>query len=141
LKANIATFRPMFNIFIVAMMVFMLFVHVLTIVWNLGFQGFRMSVLLLPALGLVFILVGLMMRQAKRNFFIGIRTPWTLSSDKVWDQTHRVGAVLFMASGVLALLGAFLPGPVAYWLVILPILASTLIVIVYSYLLWRREQT
>src|SRR5512143_789641 len=118
MKANIAAFSRMFNIFIVAMMVFMLFVHVLTIVWNLGYQGFRMSTLLLPALGLVFILVGLMMRQAKRNFFIGIRTPWTLSSDRVWDQTHRVGAWLFIACGVLALFGVFMPGPAAFALIL-----------------------
>ena len=140
LKANIAKFRGFFNNFIVLLMVFFLYVHVLTILWNLGVQSFRMSSALLPAVGLIFILAGLMMRQAKRNFFIGIRTPWTLSSDRVWDETHRVGGPLFIASGVLALLGAFLPGVVAYWLLLVPVLASTLFVVVYSYVLWRREQ-
>src|SRR5512141_1132398 len=118
LKANIATFRSMFNGFIVAMMVFLLYLHLLTIAWNLGYQGFRMSSMLLPALGLLFILIGVMLRQAKRNFFIGIRTPWTLSSDRVWDQTHRVGALLFIACGVLAFFGAFVPGPTAFLMVI-----------------------
>jgi len=140
LKANIAKFRGFFNTFIALIMAFLLYLHVLSIAWNLGVQSFRMSTALLPALGLLFAFAGVMMRQAKRNFFIGIRTPWTLSSDKVWDETHRLGATLFIASGVLALLGALLPGPVAYWLVLAPIMASTLIVIVYSYVLWRREQ-
>jgi uncharacterized membrane protein len=140
LKANIAKFRGFFNNFIVLLMVFFLYVHVLTILWNLGVQSFRMSAALLPAIGLIFILAGLMMRQAKRNFFIGIRTPWTLSSDRVWDETHRIGGPLFIVSGVLALVGAFLPGAAAYWLVIGPVLASTLFVVVYSYVLWRREQ-
>ena len=140
LKANIARFRGIFNLFIVMIMVFLLYIHVLTIAWNLGLRSFRMSAALLPAVGLLFIVAGLLMRQAKRNFFIGIRTPWTLSSDKVWNETHRVGGALFAASGLLAMLGAFFPGTVAYWLVLGPILASTIFVVVYSYVLWRREQ-
>ena len=54
-----------------------------------------------PVFWLTLIFAGLMMRVAKRNFFIGIRTPWTLSSDRVWNQTHKVGGVLFIACGVM----------------------------------------
>ncbi len=139
LKANIATFRPIFNGFIVALMVFLLYLHVLTVLWNLGYQGFRMSTALLPGLGLIFILIGLMMRRAKRNFFIGIRTPWTLSSDRVWDQTHRVGSVLFILCGVLALFGVFLPGPTTFVLIIVPLLAVSLFLVIYSYWLYQQE--
>ena len=98
-----------------------------------------MSTVLLPGLGLLFIFVGLMMRQAKRNFFIGIRTPWTLSSDRVWDQTHRVGSVLFIVCGLLALFGVFFPGALVFWLVLAPIFATTIFLIVYSYWLYQRE--
>jgi uncharacterized membrane protein len=139
LRANIAKFRGTFNIFIALLMAFLLYVHVLTMLWNLGVHSFRMSTALLPALGLLFIFAGLLIRGAKRNFFIGIRTPWTLSSDRVWDQTHRVGGPLFMAAGALAVLAAFTPGAVAYWLVSGPILASSLFLVVYSYVLWRGE--
>jgi uncharacterized membrane protein len=140
LKANIARFRGFFNLFILVIMLFLLYLHVLTILWNLGMHGFRMSAALLPAVGLLFVLAGLMMRRAKRNFFIGIRTPWTLSSEKVWDKTHRIGGALFIASGFLAMLAAFFPGPMAYWLVLGPVLASSAFAVVYSYVLWRREQ-
>ncbi len=140
LKANIAKFRGIFNAFIAAILAFLLYIHVLTLVWNLGNHGFRMSTAMLPALGLLFMLTGVLIRNAKRNFFIGIRTPWTLSSDRVWDETHRLGAVLFFASGVLALLGVFFPGGIAYLLVLVPIIASTVILLVYSYILWTREQ-
>ena len=141
MKANIATFRPIYNTFIVVMLVFLLYLHVLTIAWNLGYQGFRMSTALLPGLGLIFIFVGLMMRQAKRNFFIGIRTPWTLSSDRVWAQTHRVGAVLFIACGILALLCIFVPGPVAYIVLLAPLFATSIFLVAYSYWLYQQEQS
>jgi uncharacterized membrane protein len=140
LRLNIAQFRGLFNAFIVVIMAFLLYLHVLTILWNLGVQGFRMSTALLPALGVIFIFAGLMMRQAKRNFSIGIRTPWTLSSDRVWDQTHRLGGVLFIISGALAILGALFSGPTAFWFVLAPVLASGVFLVVYSYFLWRAEQ-
>ena len=139
LKANIAAFRPLFNGFITALMVFMVYVHVLTILWNLGYQGFHMSTALLPGLGLTFIFAGLMMRQARRNFFIGIRTPWTLSSDRVWAQTHRVGGVLFVICGIIALFGALFPGTTAFALVLVPLLAVTAFLIPYSYWLYQQE--
>jgi len=140
MRANIAKFRGLFNVFIAVMMAFLLYLHVLTILWNLGRQSFRMSTALLPALGLILIFAGLMMRQAKRNFSIGIRTPWTLSSDRVWDQTHRLGGVLFIVSGVLAMLGAVFPSPTSFWLVLGPVMASSVFLVAYSYFLWRAEQ-
>ncbi len=139
LKANIAKFLPMFNGFVLAIMVFLLYLHLLTMAWNLGYRGFHMSTVLMPGVGLIFIFAGLMMRQAKRNFFIGIRTPWTLSSDRVWDQTHRVGSVLFILCGVLMMFGVFLPGPLTFLLIIVPLLVATLFLLVYSYWLYQKE--
>jgi len=139
LKANIAQFRPVFNLFIVLIVAFMVYIHGLTLAWSLGFNNFKMSGAMLPAIGLLFIFIGFMLRQAKRNFFIGIRTPWTLSSDTVWNETHRIGAVLFMISGVLAFLGGFLGGTTAFWLMFIPIIGSTVFLLIYSYVLYRRE--
>jgi uncharacterized membrane protein len=139
LKANIAQFRGAFNLFIVLIIACMVYIYGLTLAWNLGYTGFRMSSAMLPALGLLFIFIGFMMRQAKRNFFIGIRTPWTLSSDTVWDETHRIGSVLFMISGTLAFLGGFFGGITAFWLMFAPLMGSTIFLLMYSYVLSRRE--
>ena len=139
LKANIAQFREAFNLFIVLIIGFMLYVHGLTLAWSLGYQDFKMSMAMLPFMGVLFIAIGSMLRKAKRNFFIGIRTPWTLSSDYVWDETHRLGATLFMASGVLAVIGGFLGGMLAFWFLFVPLIGSTLFLLVYSYVLYRRE--
>jgi uncharacterized membrane protein len=138
LKANIAKFRETFNAFIVLIMIFMVYIHGLTLAWNLGYTGFRMSAAMLPAMGLLFIFLGFMIGKTKRNFFIGIRTPWTLSSDTVWDETHRVGAQLFKVSGVLALVGAFFPD-YAFWFLLLPVIGAALFSVVYSYILFQRE--
>lgn len=139
LKANIAKFREAFNLFIAWMMAFLFYLHGLTLAWNLGYQGFRMSQAMLPALGLVMIFAGWMMRKAKRNFFIGIRTPWTLSNDRVWDRTHRIGSALFIVSGALALIGSFFGGMTAIWLIFTPLVCSTIFLVIYSYLLYQRE--
>ena len=139
LKANIAQFREAFNLFIVLIVGFMLYLYGLTLAWNLGYNDFRTSGAMLPAIGLLFIFIGFLMRQAKRNFFIGIRTPWTLSSDRVWNETHRVGSVLFMISGAMAFIGGFFGGMAAFLFMFAPIIATTLFLLVYSYVLYRRE--
>jgi len=139
LKANIAQFRETFNVFIVLIIAFMLYVHGLTLAWSLGFNNFKMSTAMLPFMGVLFIAIGFLMRKAKRNFFIGIRTPWTLSSDTVWDKTHQLGASLFMASGVLAMIGGLFGGMTAFWFLFVPVISTTVIVMVYSYILYRRE--
>jgi len=139
LKANIAKFREAFNLFIVLIVAFMLYIHGLTLAWSLGNTGFKMSTSMLPAMGLLFIFLGYMLRKAKRNFFIGIRTPWTLSSDTVWDKTHQLGAILFTASGVLAFLGGIFGGMTAFWFLFVPLIGSTIFLLFYSYVLYQRE--
>jgi len=138
LKANIAQFRQAFNLFIVLILLFLGYIWILSIAWNLGYTNFRMSSAMLPALGILFLFIGWLFRRAKRNFFIGIRTPWTLSSETVWDKTHQLGSILFMISGILALIGSLF-GKNAIWFVMLPLLGSALFLVVYSYVLYQRE--
>lgn len=139
LKANIAQFREAFNLFITLIVAFMLYIYILSLRWNMGYTDFGMSRAMLPAMGVLFFFIGYLFRQAKRNFFIGIRTPWTLSSDRVWDETHRLGSILFMISGVFAILGSFFGGTMAFWLFFIPVMGSTLITLVYSYVIYQRE--
>lgn len=139
LKANIAKFRGVFNVFIAFIIGYMTYVHALTLLWNLGYTGFGIGNAMLPAIGLLFIVVGFLIRKSKRNWFIGIRTPWTLSSDRVWDETHRIGGILFMISGLAAVVGGFFGGMVAFWSLLIPVLVSVLFLVVYSFVLYQRE--
>lgn len=137
LKANIAQFRGVFNWFIVAFVAYMLYIYALTLAAALGYS-FNMTLMLIPVVGLLFIGVGYMMRRAKRNFFIGIRTPWTLSSETVWDETHGLGSKMFIVGGMVTIISAFL-GEIGIWLMLVAMLATAFVPIIYSYVLWRRE--
>lgn len=136
LKANIAKFRNYYNAFVMVVIVFMLIIHGITLAWNLGYDQFNISNAIIPAVGLIFIFAGIMMAKAKRNFFIGIRTPWTLSNDTVWEETHKLGSKLFIGAGIVSFLSAFF-GEIGFWIMFIVIMIAAIIPIIYSYVLWR----
>lgn len=136
LKANIEKFRKYFDGFIIIIISFLFYIYLLTILWSLGIE-FNMNRVLPPAFGLLLYYSGILIGNAKRNWFIGIRTPWTLSSDEVWEKTHKLGAKLFKLSGVIAVLGAFIPD-YAMFFVIVPVIPATIYATVYSYLEYRK---
>ena len=136
LKENVAKFRSSFDRFIVLIELFLFYVYALTIFWNLDFK-FDMTMALIPALVILFYFAGNLIGKAKRNYFIGIRTPWTLASDEVWDKTHKLGGKLFKIAGVASLAGLLFP-KIAFYFVIIPILAVAIISVVYSYIIWKK---
>ncbi len=136
LKANIQKFREYYDGFIAILLAFLLFVHIQVVLWNAGIKLNPGSTMPL-GLGMLMMYVGILFEKAKRNWFIGIRTPWTLSSDIVWERTHRLGSKLFIAAGVIVLLGSLLP-EYSIYPVLIPVLAAALIPAVYSYLEFRK---
>ncbi|MCI0432659.1 MAG: SdpI family protein [Gemmatimonadetes bacterium] len=91
-------------------------------------------------LGILLLLIGNYLSRIQPNWFIGIRTPWTLSSETVWRKTHRTGSWLFVALGVATVVASlFLRAPTIA--VVGPAIALVaLVLLVQSYVLWRREQ-
>jgi len=138
LKKNIETFRDKYEGFILLLGAFMLYVFALTILWSKGVR-FSMTTALLPALAGMFYGIGVLIKDIKRNWFVGIRTPWTMTSDVVWGRTHILGSKLFKLSGAVTLLGIAFPGAVM-WFIIVPILASTAATVVYSYIVFKDEK-
>jgi len=136
-KANVDKFRKYFDRFILAIIIFFFYVYILTIFWHLGYR-FNFVGFLIPALSLLFYCAGILIQNAKRNWFIGIRTPWTLSSDDVWDKTHQLGGKLFKAAGIITLLGILFQ-TLAIYFVLIPILCFSLYLIIYSYLEYQKE--
>jgi uncharacterized membrane protein len=137
-KENIEKFRASFDDFILVIFLFFFYIYGLTLWWNLG-GWFDMGRYMVPAFAVLFYCVGVLVSNAKMNFTIGIRTPWTLSSESVWDKTHVFGGKLFKAAGILSLIGLLFP-VAAIWFVLVGALCAALIPIVYSYILYRREK-
>ena len=138
LKRNIASFRPYYNRFIVLILAFLLYLQLVVIVWNLGVQQ-HIGQALAPAFAALFYYCGILLQHAKRNWFIGIRTPWTLSSDRVWAATHRRGSSLFKVAGVIALVGALLPS-LTFYFVIIPVIAFAIYITIYSYVVYQHSE-
>ncbi|MFA5098718.1 MAG: SdpI family protein [Candidatus Paceibacterota bacterium] len=136
LKANVEKFKKQFNNFIVFIILFFFYIYLLTVFWNLG-SRFDMNRAIAPAFGILFYYCGVLIESAKKNWFIGIRTPWTLSSEEVWDKTHKLGGKLFKITGAISFLGLFFPR-LAFLFILVPVLFSTLYVIVYSYFEYKK---
>jgi uncharacterized membrane protein len=99
-----------------------------------------MLTFLSPALAILFYSTGILIENAKRNWFIGIRTPWTMSSDKVWDKTHKLGGKLFKIVGILALLAIFFES-YAILIIVVPVIIVSIYTIVYSYFGYQKEKS
>jgi uncharacterized membrane protein len=94
--------------------------------------------LLLPMLGLFFIVVGNVLGKLRWNYTVGIRTPWTLADELVWDRTHRFGGWVFVAGGVVLVIAGFAAPHAALQPVLLSVIGVvTLLPVARSYLLWR----
>ena len=128
---GIERFRGGFDWFVFGFMAYMAYVYGLSVAWNLGWR-FSFMRMLAPAVGLLFVGIGVLLRGARLNWFMGIRTPWTLMSEEVWDRTHEVGSRLFLVSGGLAALGALTYGWLALALIVAPVMVSAVYLVYYS---------
>ncbi len=104
--------------------------------------GLPMVRLIQGSLGLLFVLIGNQLGKSRRMFLVGIRTPWTLSSEEVWIATHRLAGKLLVLGGLLLIVAAFLPLPPNFGpaLLIGVIVIALLFPAMWSYVLWRRER-
>jgi uncharacterized membrane protein len=78
--------------------------------------------------------------RTRSNWWIGIRTPWTMESENVWRATHRLAGKTFMIGGAVTVIGALLPEAVRPWIAIGGLGVGGFIPVIYSYLYWRREK-
>jgi uncharacterized membrane protein len=135
-KKNIMKFYSYYVWFKIVFVAFFSVLYAYTILQNLGYK-FDFGVAMLPLLAALFLFIAVMISKAKRNFFIGIRTPWTLSSEKVWDKTHKVGAWAFGALAVFILIGLMFKEYLV-WFILIPALAYVVFIFTYSYLLYQK---
>jgi uncharacterized membrane protein len=102
----------------------------------------RIEHIVAGSIGAMFVLIGNQLGKSRSMFLVGIRTPWTLSSEEVWIRTHRLGGKLMVGAGLLMVLAALLPIPSGLLAAVCgsALAVSVAVPVVYSYLLWRREK-
>lgn len=129
------SFTGVLNILMTASVVFGSIIGVGSIQAALG-ADFNISTFVMVAVGLLLMVLGNFMGKVRKNFFIGIRTPWTLASDEVWAKTHRLGGWCFVFAGAAMALLAVL-APTVKWTIYI-VVTMALIPVVYSFFAYRR---
>lgn len=137
-RANWEKFRDEVRLLLTVLVLFTAWVEAVVLGGALGWN-IDTTRAVLGAVGVLLAIIGNYLPRIRSNWFFGIRTPWTLSSERVWRETHRVGGRAFVIGGVAMVLAGFIPGILAQVLMVVAILATSAIPIVYSYLAWRRE--
>ena len=138
LRENYRKFRRYYEGFI---LVFAVYLFIIQLQILLSGPGYPVSpTLLYPiVIGGLFIYLGFLIEHAEQNWFVGIRTPWTLSSERIWKKTHARGGLLFKIAGIIAVAGVLF-GRYSLWFVMVPVFAVSVYLVVYSYLEFRREK-
>lgn len=137
LKANVDKFRKYFDGFIIVLFLFMLVIQLQIILWNFGIE-IKPDILFPIGFGTLFFYLGILIGRAQRNWFIGIRNPWTLSSDIVWDKTHKLGGKLLKICGIISIIG-IKTKVYAIFFILVPIIIILIYLSIYSYIEYKKE--
>jgi uncharacterized membrane protein len=138
-RRNYERFDDTFWLLLNVLTIGMLYLHGLTLAVALGYDV-NVSRGMLFGLGLLFAGLGNYLPRLRSNWWMGIRTPWTLESEEVWRRTHRLGGRTFVMGGLLCMLAAMLPWRVAPWLAMTGLILAGLVPVIYSYVIWRQER-
>ena len=137
--ANLARSSGAYNAVCIAVMALLGVVQLLTVASALGWQ-FDASSVIFAFVGVLFMLIGLALPRVHSNYIFGIRTPWTLTSERSWAVTHRVGGWVFVIAGVVLAVAAFaIPASAIVWVLVPVIVAVAVIPTLVSYLVWRED--
>jgi len=138
-KERYEQFNRVYHIFKNIILTLLVIVYFLMCLNGLGYNlpvGIIMPILI----GLLFIIMGNYMAKLKQNWFIGVKTPWTLSSEEVWNKTHRVGGKMFILAGLLMMAQVILPNSWKLAVFITTMLILLVGTIGYSYIAYFQEK-
>jgi uncharacterized membrane protein len=128
LRENLERSKAAYGSIAIVVIGFLTVVHICTLLIALG-VNVPMIRIMMVATGIMYALVGRWIGKLRRNWWAGIRTPWTLASDVVWERTHQAAGKMFLVVGIaIAAIGLI----VASWIAVIALIASTLAVAVWS---------
>jgi len=132
---EVGTFRDTASFIMLAIVSLLAYIHGIVLWAGLG-HSLNVGRAVIGGVCLLFALMGNVMGKVRRNFYIGVRTPWALANDRVWNATHRFAAKTMMAGGVvgflLILLGSF------EWLAFGLAMTGVIIPVFYSLIYYKQ---
>ncbi|MGI6704040.1 MAG: SdpI family protein [Clostridia bacterium] len=136
-RKNYQKFKKEYILLMQVIMGVMAIIYIITIMAAFGRQV-NITLWVNAMVGMLFIVLGNYMGRIKPNWYMGIKTPWTLSNDRVWAKTHRFGGRTFVILGVLFLLNAFIGFITNFVVFLVLLLVFAFSPVVYSYILYRK---
>jgi len=136
LRKNYIKFRMVYFWFRTIFVVFFISLYFYTLWVGLGSE-LNINYFILPAMSALFILIGMFLPKIRKNYFVGIKTPWTIHSEEVWNKTHQFSGKLFVIAGMIALASIFFP-KYSFLIFMAAILSATVLSIASSYFIFRK---
>jgi immunity protein, SdpI family len=134
-KFEVDSFRATYLYIMIVIVAMLAYCQLLIVVTALGVV-LDVSRAIEGGICLLIALLGNVMGKVRRNFFVGIRTPWTIANEQVWNATHRFAAKTFFAGGLFGLIAVILRAP--FWLPVTAIMVAALVPVIYSLMLYKR---
>lgn len=138
LKKNYLKFENVYFWTKVSLVVFFSLMYVFTLFFSLGKISLNINFFIIPLISLLYIILGMFLPKIKRNYFFGIKTPWTLNSEEVWDKTHAFSGKLFIVFGLISLSGILFKNNASALVFLISILIAALGSVLYSYIIFRK---
>ncbi len=137
-RVNYRQFSHVYSIMRLSIVLVLAATYALVQLWIHGTR-LDVSVVVPVLIGALFVVLGNLMGKVRPNWFVGIRTPWTLSSKLSWTKTHRLGGWLFVLVGLALVASGFAGSPAFVALTFALIVGCVLFLCAYSYLVWRND--
>lgn len=136
LKRNYPKFAIPYFFFRLAFVLFFSLLYFYTLYSGLGFN-ISINYFIIPAVSVLFIVIGFFLPKIRKNYFVGVRTPWTIHSERVWDATHKMAGKLYILAGLISLIGLIFIDQ-ALFIFLAAVVIAALISVVYSYFVFRK---
>lgn len=139
-EENYQKFKGPYSALCLAVVLLMDAVMLITLAESLRPGTVNVYVMVQLMVAVLMMVIGNMMPKFRQTWFCGIKNAWTLSSERVWTRTHRLGGRLYFAAGAAMVVGAFFPPRVGFVLMVTVTVAVTLVATIMSYVWFRQEQ-
>ncbi|WLR52816.1 SdpI family protein [Bacillus tianshenii] len=135
-KENYTRFQGSYVLIVSVIIWFLAAIHVIVLMYALGYN-LHLNTVFPIGTGILFLILGNYMPKVKHNYFVGVKTPWTLANEKVWYRTHRFAGKVFMFIGIVLIGMVFIPQSYIYPTSLGVIIGGTLLITFASYYYYK----